>query len=75
MVASLEELGLVARSDDPLDKRASLVRLSSEGQETINVIWNHRTLGLSSRLDTLTQAERASIEAALPALERMAREL
>jgi len=75
VVASLEELGLVTRSDDPLDKRASLVRLSSVGQETINVIWNHRTLGLSSRLDALTEAERTTIEAALPALERMARDL
>lgn len=74
VVASLEELGLVKRGDDPLDKRASLVRLSSQGQETIDMIWKRRTLGLSSRLDVLTPQERETIEAALPALERMARE-
>lgn len=75
VVASLEELGLVSRTDDPLDRRATLVTLSSEGRATIHELWKVRTLGLSSRLDALSPRERAELEAALPALEKMSREL
>ena len=75
VVASLEELGLVTRESDPVDKRATLVALSTEGRGTIDQLWTQRTLGLSSRLDRLSDEERGALEAALPALEKMAREL
>jgi DNA-binding MarR family transcriptional regulator len=75
VVASLEELGLVTRESDPVDKRATLVALSNDGQATIDQLWTQRTLGLSSRLDRLSDQERRALEAALPALEKMAREL
>ena len=75
VVASLEELGLLTREDDPFDKRATLVALSAEGRATIDQLWTQRTLGLSSRLDRLSVQERNALERALPALEKMARDL
>jgi DNA-binding MarR family transcriptional regulator len=74
VVASLEDLGLLKRTDDPEDKRASLVELSEPGQRMLAALWNERTLGLSSRLDRLTAAERSRVELALPALEKLARD-
>ncbi|HEY5104232.1 MAG TPA: MarR family transcriptional regulator [Acidimicrobiales bacterium] len=74
VVASLESQGLSERKDDPEDKRASLVDLSDVGRKTLEVLWSERTIGLSSRLERLTTEERHSVEAALPALEKMARD-
>lgn len=74
VVASLEVLGLLIRADDPEDKRASLVDLSESGRRALIELWNERTLGLNSRLERLTQKERHAVEAALPALEKLARD-
>jgi DNA-binding MarR family transcriptional regulator len=74
VVASLEELDLLKRTDDPDDKRASLVELSDHGHLVLAALWSERTLGLSSRLDRLTPAERSRVEMALPALEKLARD-
>jgi DNA-binding MarR family transcriptional regulator len=73
-VASLEELNLLKRTDDPEDKRASLVELSDHGRAVLAELWSERTIGLSSRLEQLTPAERNRLELALPALEKLARE-
>jgi DNA-binding MarR family transcriptional regulator len=74
IVASLEELDLLKRTDDPEDKRASLVELSDHGRDVLSALWSQRTIGLSSRLETLSAAERTRLELALPALEKLARE-
>ncbi len=74
VVASLEELQLFERRDDPDDKRASVVDLSDVGRATLAKLWNERTIGLSSRLDRLSAKERATIDAALPALEKLVRD-
>jgi DNA-binding MarR family transcriptional regulator len=74
VVASLEVLGLLIRADDPEDKRASLVDLSESGRRALIELWNERMLGLNSRLERLTQKERHAVEAALPALEKLARD-
>jgi DNA-binding MarR family transcriptional regulator len=74
VVASLEELDLLKRTEDPDDKRASLVELSEHGHEVLAAIWRERTIGLSSRVERLTPAERSRLELALPALEKLARE-
>ena len=74
IVASLEELDLLKRTDDPEDKRASLVELSVHGRDVLAALWSERTIGLSSRLERLTPAERNRLELALPALEKLVRE-
>jgi len=74
IVASLEELDLLKRTDDPEDKRASLVELSVHGRDVLGALWSERTIGLSSRLEQLTAAERNRLELALPALEKLVRE-
>jgi DNA-binding MarR family transcriptional regulator len=73
VVASLEELGLVTRTSDPADKRASLIDLTELGRSTLSELWRQRTLDINLMLERLTPTERASIEAALPALEKIAR--
>ncbi|MFY9782474.1 MAG: MarR family transcriptional regulator [Acidimicrobiales bacterium] len=73
-VAGLEELGLFERKDDPEDKRARLVDLSDLGRRALIDLWNERTLELNTRLAQLSHAERLTIEAALPALEKITRE-
>lgn len=74
VVASLEELNLLERTVDPEDKRAWLVELSKLGRETLAAVWGERTVGLSSRMDQLSPSERSKLEAALPALEKIARD-
>ena len=74
IVASLEELDLLKRTDDPDDKRASLVELSDHGRDVLAALWSERTIGLSSRLERLSPAERTRLELALPALEKLTRE-
>jgi DNA-binding MarR family transcriptional regulator len=73
-VASLEELNVLKRTDDPEDKRASLVELSEHGREVLAALWSERTIGLSSRLERLTATERNRLELALPVLEKLVRE-
>jgi DNA-binding MarR family transcriptional regulator len=74
IVASLEELGLLKRTDDPDDKRASLIELSDHGRDVLAALWSERTIGLSSRLERLSPGERNRLELALPALEKLTRE-
>jgi DNA-binding MarR family transcriptional regulator len=74
VVTSLEELGYFKRANDPEDKRACLVELTDEGRAVIGTLWIGRTIGLSSRLERLTPDERDRLEAALPVLEKMARD-
>jgi DNA-binding MarR family transcriptional regulator len=74
VVASLEELDLLVRTEDPVDKRASLVELSDHGRLVLSALVSERTIGMRSRLERLTPAERARVDAALPALEKLARD-
>jgi DNA-binding MarR family transcriptional regulator len=74
VVASLEELDLVMRTNDPNDKRASLIELTELGRSTLSELWRERTLDITTMLERLSPKERATIEAALPALEKIARD-
>jgi DNA-binding MarR family transcriptional regulator len=74
VVSSLEELGLVQRTSDPDDKRASLIDLTDLGRNTLSELWRERTIDINAMLEHLTAKERAAIEAALPALEKIARD-
>ncbi|HEY1825574.1 MAG TPA: MarR family transcriptional regulator [Acidimicrobiales bacterium] len=74
VVADLEVQGLVARTIDPIDKRASLIELTELGRATMSDLWSQRTLEINRMLEKLTPRERLTIEAALPALEKIARD-
>jgi DNA-binding MarR family transcriptional regulator len=74
VVASLEDLALVMRTNDPDDKRASLIDLTELGRNTLRELWRERTLDITTMLERLSPKERATIEAALPALEKIARD-
>ncbi len=71
VVATLEELGLVSRSCDPLDRRASLIAVTSDGVKTLRTLRHERTLGLDAQLETLTPGERRDLIRALPVLEKI----
>ncbi len=74
VVASLEDLGLVQRHDDPADKRACLVGLTPRGERTLDSLREERTSGLSANLAVLSPRERTLLETVMPVLEKLCRE-
>jgi DNA-binding MarR family transcriptional regulator len=75
VIADLTESGLVERASDPGDRRAALVEATPAGRKLAERIRRERTDALNLALDGLDERERSQIEAALPALERLAEEL
>ena len=75
IIAGLTEAGLVTRAIDPGDRRAALVEATATGRKLADRIRRERTDALNLALDGLDERERSQIEAALPALERLAEEL
>ncbi|HWK25273.1 MAG TPA: MarR family transcriptional regulator [Solirubrobacter sp.] len=71
LVGRLERDGLVERRRDPEDARAVRVHLTDEGREQLARRRAARAALLNARLSHLTDAERAALVAALPALDRM----
>jgi DNA-binding MarR family transcriptional regulator len=74
VVASLEDLGYVARVDDPSDGRACLVAVSPAGRTMLEELWNERAAGLNARIGRLTARQVALLDEALPVLEALARD-
>ena len=70
-VKRLEEDGLLARGDAEGDRRRAPLDLTEAGRAALRTIRDSRTHWLEARLQRLTHAERDSLEAALPALERL----
>jgi DNA-binding MarR family transcriptional regulator len=75
VIADLAEAGLVERVSDPGDRRAAFVEITKAGHKLAERIRGERTDALNLALDGLDEQERAHIEAALPALERLAEQL
>jgi DNA-binding MarR family transcriptional regulator len=71
IVAELETRGLVSRGVDPADGRAVLVTLTTAGAEAILRARAARADVIAGLLAELSPSERASVEAALPALEKV----
>ncbi len=71
LVGGLVDDGLLARSPDPADRRASVVALTAAGRADLRR-WDsaHRTR-LARALRTLPEADRVAIVDALPALGRL----
>jgi DNA-binding MarR family transcriptional regulator len=72
LVTRLEGDGLVRRRADPADRRVVLVEATEEGAALVDRRRGQRAEQLRTLLGTLTASERDSIEAALPALLRLA---
>jgi len=71
LVAELEAQELVSRTPDPADGRASLIQVTDAGLEAVQVARRVRQQMVAELLEPLTADEVTSIEAALPALERL----
>jgi DNA-binding MarR family transcriptional regulator len=75
VIADLTDAGLVERVSDPSDRRAAFIEPTPAGSKLADRIRRERTDALNLALDGLDERERNQIEAALPALERLAEQL
>jgi DNA-binding MarR family transcriptional regulator len=66
----LEAAGLIRR-ERASDRRRIGLYLTDEGQRVLRSVKKRRTTWLAGRLERLSDADRAAIDAALPALERL----
>ena len=74
IVDRLEQQGLVTRAVDPTDARSTVLELSAPGRSALSQLRHERTAFLARLLRELDDAELASLQAALPALRRLAEE-
>lgn len=72
LVSRLERDGLVRRRSTPTDARVVLVEVTDAGRELAARRREERVAALSALLDQLEPAERAALDAAVPALTRLA---
>ena len=71
-VAHLVDIGAVERASDQGDRRAAWVKPTAAGRRLADKIRRERTDALNLALADLAPEERRRIEAAVPALERLA---
>lgn len=71
VIDSLSALGLIEREPDPLDGRASLIRLSPEGGALVHRLRADYTEALRRALAALTPSEREVIRATIPVMDRL----
>ena len=71
VVDSLVARGLVERTPDPLDGRASLLRLCRDGEAMLHEIRTRYTEALRSATNALSERERRIIVSAIPVLDRL----
>ncbi len=71
-IAYLVSDGLLERSADPEDRRSAWVQATDTGHATARNIRAKRTQSLQDAIQQLDGADVALLEAALPALERLA---
>jgi DNA-binding MarR family transcriptional regulator len=71
VVSELGAAGLLERLTDPGDRRAAFVDATPAGRELVEQIRGERTDVLNRALLQLSGEQRAQLEAALPALDRL----
>ena len=71
-LAKLEGRGFVARTADPADKRSSLIAITDNGRATLAELRGRKDAFLTRRLESLSAADRATIERAVELLEQIA---
>ncbi|GLX97984.1 MarR family transcriptional regulator [Herbidospora sp. NBRC 101105] len=72
VVGGLENLGLVARTPDPADGRASLISLTPEGEAELGRLRGDSIAFFVARISALPPEQREALAAALPAIEALA---
>lgn len=72
VVRTLEGAGLIAREEDPADRRAATVALTPEGRRLVDRVRTEKADALNRALDRLGAAERAVLTGALASLEALA---
>lgn len=70
LIAELEKRGLVSRTVDPDDGRAFLIEVTPAGESEVLRARSARAQMVADLLESLTPEQYATIEGALPALER-----
>jgi DNA-binding MarR family transcriptional regulator len=73
LVKQLTRAGLVARASDPLDGRVAQLRLTPLAEEWVTRVGNAREAAIGRALESLDDADRALLEAAVPAMVRLSR--
>jgi len=73
IAARLEERGLLARTADQTDRRIARVAITDEGRELLAETRTRRDVFLATRLAAMSPEDQALLLAALPLLERLAR--
>ncbi len=71
VVDSLVRRGLIERVADPLDRRAHLLKLGVEGNDLLIEIRARNTESLRAAISKLSESERETIRATIPALEHL----
>lgn len=75
VVAKLEDLELLGRLGDDTDRRVARAAVTPAGRELHDRIRSERMDLLSRQLELLDSAERRAVNAAIPALEKLAERL
>jgi DNA-binding MarR family transcriptional regulator len=73
LVKQLAREGLLERSVDPQDGRAACLRLTPSASEWVTQLGNAREQTIDRALASLDQIDRDQLEAALPAMKRLAK--
>ncbi len=71
VIAALEESGLVIRGPHATDRRQVVLTVTQAGREVVQKSRRLREAWLAQRLRELTPAERATLRAAAPILEKL----
>jgi DNA-binding MarR family transcriptional regulator len=75
VIADFAEAGLLERISDQGDRRAAWVKATEAGRRVAERIRRERTDALTVALEGCSDSDRQRIEAAIPALERLAERL
>lgn len=71
LVGGLVELGMLERSADPGDGRATLLNTTPEAERRLREWQGRRSVLVRAHIDKLSDADRAALTAALPALRAL----
>jgi DNA-binding MarR family transcriptional regulator len=71
VIAVLEERNLVLRSPHPTDRRQAVLTVTEEGRALVQRVRRRKDAWLARHLAGLTDAERATLRAAVPILEKL----